>query len=142
MPGQWDDGEELLGQYTSSQAPDTRPTIDPGSAASPLLFKVGDQVRITDVSFRNDSVRFKIASLETTVQGEIAFQFPRQLEQDFPQRGNFDVALEATLTEGLSYTDIDSAKEEFITSQFDQFVQQLARSNTGIEPVAQCQCSA
>lgn len=108
---------------------ETRPTLDPGSAASPLLFKVGDQVRITDVNFRNDSVRFKIASLETNGQGEIAFQFPRQLEQDFPQRGNFDVALEATLTEGLSYTDIDSAKEEFITSQFDQFVQQLARSN-------------
>lgn len=108
---------------------ETRPTLDPGSAASPLLFKVGDQVRITDVNFRNDSVRFKIASLETNGQGEIAFQFPRKLEQDFPQRGNFDVALEATLTEGLSYTDIDSAKEEFITSQFDQFVQQLARSN-------------
>ncbi|MCH8319533.1 MAG: hypothetical protein IH790_01075 [Acidobacteria bacterium] len=108
---------------------ETRPTLDPGSAASPLLFKVGDQVRITDVNFRNDSVRFKIASLETNGQGEIAFQFPRQLEQDFPQRGNFDVALEATLTEGLSYTDIDSAKEEFIKSQFDQFVQQLARSN-------------
>ena len=108
---------------------DTRPTLDPGSATSPLLFKVGDQVRITDVSFRNDSVRFKIASLEFSGQGEIAFRFPRQLEQDFPQRGNFDLALEATLTEGLSYTDIDSAKEEFIKSQFDQFVQQLARSN-------------
>ena len=108
---------------------DTRPTLDPRSATSPLLFRVGDQVRITDVSFRNDSVRFKIASLEVSGQGEIAFQFPRQLEQDFPQRGNFDVALEATLTEGLSYTDIDSAKEEFITNQFDQFVQQLARSN-------------
>jgi len=108
---------------------DTRPTLDPGSATSPLLFKVGDQVRITDVSFRNDSVRFKVASLEASGRGEIAFQFPRQLEQDFPQRGNFDVALEATLTEGLSYTDIDSAKEEFIKNQFDQFVQQLARSN-------------
>jgi len=108
---------------------DTRPILDPGAANSPLLFKVGDQVRITDVSFRNDSVRFKIASLEVSVQGEIAFEFPRQLEQNFPQRGNFDVALEATLTEGLSYTDIDSAKEEFIKSQFDQFVQQLARSN-------------
>ena len=108
---------------------DTRPTLDPGSANSPLLFKVGDHVRITDVNFRNDSVRFKIASLEVSGEGEIAFEFPRRLEQDFPQRGNFDVALEATLTEGLSYTDIDSAKEEFIKSQFDQFVQQLARSN-------------
>ena len=66
---------------------DTRPTLDPGSANSPLLFKVGDQVRITDVSFRNDSVRFKIASLEVSGEGEIAFEFPRQLEQDFPQRG-------------------------------------------------------
>jgi len=110
-----------------SEIPD--PFSIPGLPIPPLLFKVGDQVRITDVSFRNDSVRFKIASLEVSVQGEIAFEFPRQLEQNFPQRGNFDVALEATLTEGLSYTDIDSAKEEFIKSQFDQFVQQLARSN-------------
>ena len=108
---------------------DTQPTLDPGSANSSLLFRVGDQVRITNVSFRNDSVRFKIASLEVSGEGEIAFEFPRQLEQDFPQRGNFDLALEATLTEGLSYTDIDSAKEEFIKSQFDQLVQQLARSN-------------
>ncbi len=108
---------------------DTRPTLDPGSANFPLLFKVGDQVRITDVNFRDDSVRFKIASLEVSGEGEIAFEFPRRLQQDFPQRGIFDVALEATLTEGLSYTDIDSAKEEFIKSQFDQFVQQLARSN-------------
>ena len=85
-----------------SQIPDPRSIL--GLPLLPCFSKVGDQVRITDVSFRNDPVRFKIASLETTGQGEIAFQFPRQLEQDFPQRGNFDVALEATLTEGLSYT--------------------------------------
>ena len=106
-----------------------QPTLDPESSNSSLLFKVGDQVRITEVIFRNDSVRLKIASLEVRSEGEIAFEFPQRLEEDFPQRGNFDVALEATLTEGLSYTDIDSAKEEFIKSQFDQFVQQLARSN-------------
>ena len=112
---------------------DTGPTLDPGSANFPLLFKVGDQVRITDVNFRDDSVRFKIASLEVSGEGEIAFEFPRRLQQDFPQRGIFDVALEATLTEGLSYTDIDSAKEEFIKSQFDQLVQRLARSNNTSE---------
>ena len=119
----------VRGQRQIVYVGDTQPILDPGSASSPLLFKVGDQVRITDVSFRNDSVRFKIASLEASGVGEIAFEFPRQLEQDFSQRGNFDVTLEATLTEGLSYTDIDSAKEEFIKNQFDQFVQQLARSN-------------
>jgi hypothetical protein len=119
----------IRGQRQIVYVGDTQPTLDPGSAASPLIFKVGDQVRITDVNFRNDSVRFKIASLELSGVGEIAFEFPRQLEEDFSQRGNFDVALGATLTEGLSYTDIDSAKEEFIKSQFDQFVQQLARSN-------------
>jgi hypothetical protein len=108
---------------------DNQPTLDPGSASLPLLFKVGDQVRITDVNFRSDYVRFKIASLDMSGEGEISFEFPRQLEEDFSQRGNFDVALESTLTEGLSYTDIDSAKEEFIKSQFEQFVQQLARAN-------------
>ena len=101
----------VRGQRQIVYVGDTQPTLDPGSASSPLRFKVGDHVRITDVSFRNDSVRFKIASLEASGVGEIAFEFPRQLEQDFSQRGNFDVTLEATLTEGLSYTDIDSAKE-------------------------------
>ncbi len=119
----------IRGQRQIVYVGNTPPTLDPGSANSPLLFKVGDQVRITDVRFRNDSVRFKIASLEVGGEGEIAFEFPRPLEEDFSQRGNFDVTLEATLTEGLSYTDIDSAKEEFIKNQFNQFVQQLARAN-------------
>ncbi|MDA2930511.1 hypothetical protein MYX84_11290, partial [Acidobacteria bacterium AH-259-O06] len=52
----------------------------------------------------------------------------------FPQRASFDAALEATLTEGLSYTDIDSAKEKFIKTEFEQLVQHLARSsNTSID---------
>lgn len=119
----------IRGQRQIVYVGNTPPTLDPGSANSPLLFKVGDQVRITDVRFRNDSVRFKIASLEVGGEGEIAFEFPRPLKEDFSQRGNFDVTLEATLTEGLSYTDIDSAKEEFIKNQFNQFVQQLARAN-------------
>ena len=108
----------------------TRPILDPRTANLPLLFKVGDQVRITDVSFKGDSIRFKVASIDIRTESEIVFQFPQQLNEEFPQQGNFDVTLLATFTEGLSYTDIESAKEQFITSQFDQFVQQLARSNS------------
>ncbi|MDA2933760.1 hypothetical protein MYX82_05400 [Acidobacteria bacterium AH-259-D05] len=103
--------------------------LDPESVTRSLLFKVGDQVRITEVNFRGHSVRFKIASVDLVREGEIEFLFRQQLKDDFPQRGTFDVTLQATLTEGLLYTDIDSAKQEFIQSQFDQFVQQLARSN-------------
>ena len=107
----------------------TNPVLDPASANLPLLFKVGDQVRITEVNFRDDSVRFKIASTDLGQESEIHFQFPQQLSQDFSQQPTFDLTLLATFTEGLSYTDIESAKEEFIKSQFDQFIQQLARSN-------------
>ena len=107
----------------------TSPVLDPASANLPLLFKVGDQVRITEVNFRDDSVRFKIASTDLGQESEIHFQFPQQLSQDFSQQPTFDLTLLATFTEGLSYTDIESAKEEFIKSQFDQFIQQLAHSN-------------
>ena len=107
----------------------TSPILDPASANLPLLFKVGDQVRITEVNFRNDVVRFKIASIDLSQESEILFQFPQQLSQDFRQQPSFDATLLATFTEGLSYTDVESAKEEFIKSQFDQFIQQLARSN-------------
>ena len=103
--------------------------LDPASVVDPLRFKVGDQVRITDVNFRGDAVRFKISSLDLTQESELEFRFRQDLQDHFPQRGAFDVTLRATLTEGLSYTDIDSARQEFIEGEFDQWVQQLARSN-------------
>lgn len=103
--------------------------LDPASITDPLRFKVGDQVRITDVNFRGDSVRFKLSSLDFTRESELEFRFRQDLQDHFPQRGAFDITLKATLTEGLSYTDIESARQEFIEGEFDQFVEQLALSN-------------
>jgi predicted nuclease with TOPRIM domain len=103
--------------------------LDPASFTDPLRFKVGDQVRITEVDFRGDAVRFKVSSLDLNGKSELEFRFREELQDHFPQRGAFDITLKATLTEGLSYTDIESARHEFIEGEFDQFVEQLARSN-------------
>jgi len=103
--------------------------LDPASIIDSLSFKVGDQVRITEVNFRGDSVRFQVSSLDLTRQSELEFRFRQDLQDHFPQRGAFDITLKATLTEGLSYTDIETARQEFIEGEFDQFVDQLARSN-------------
>ena len=103
--------------------------LDPVSVTDPLRFKVGDQVRITEVEFRGDAVRFKVSSLDLNGKSELEFRFRKDLQDHFPQRGAFDITLKATLTEGLSYTDIESARHEFIEGEFDQFVEQLARSN-------------
>ncbi|MEE8349710.1 MAG: hypothetical protein V3R94_09080 [Acidobacteriota bacterium] len=103
--------------------------LAPGSIIDPLRFKVGDQVRITEVNFRGDAVRFKVSSLDLVQESELEFRFRQDLQDHFPQRGAFDITLTATFTEGLSYTDIDSAKQEFIEVEFDQFVERLTRSN-------------
>ena len=104
-----------------------RPSLGAGTGS--LLFKVGEQVRITDVGFRGDSVRFKITSVDARTQAEIIFQFPQPLVTDFPQRAAFDAALAATLTEGLSYAEIDTAKEQFIEAEFGRFLGRLARAS-------------
>lgn len=108
---------------------DTGARLDRSTASQPLAFKVGEQVRITKVDFGGDSVRFKIASVDLQKQGELEFRFRFQLEDHFPQRGVFNTTLNSTFTEGLSYTQIDAAKEDFIKKQFREFVQQLARSS-------------
>ena len=108
---------------------DTGARLDRSAASQPLFFKVGDQVRITKVDFGGDAVRFKIASIDRQRQAELEFRFRFRLEDHFPQRGVFNTTLNSTFTEGLSYTQIDVAKEDFIKNQFSEFVQQLARSS-------------
>lgn len=119
----------IRGEQQMVYVRNTGPVLDRRTGSLSLLFKVGDQVRITKVDFKGGSIRFKIASVDLRRESEITFQFPQQLREGFPQRASFDAALEATLTEGLSYTDIDSAKEKFIKTEFEQFTQHLARSS-------------
>lgn len=100
--------------------------LDTSNQSQPLMFKVGDQVRILDVSFENSSVEFEISSIDQTVESKLIFQFPVALTQDFRQRDAFERALEQTFTAGRSYRDLDQAREQFISGRFDDLIQQIA----------------
>jgi predicted nuclease with TOPRIM domain len=103
-------------------------TIDRSNASQPISFKVGEQVRITDLKFEDTSILFRLAAIDMSKESELIFQFSTELTNDFPQKAAFDSALNGTFTEGLSYTDIDAAKEDFIKGQFDNLIQQFAAS--------------
>ncbi|MFB3904993.1 MAG: hypothetical protein ACE15E_16200 [Acidobacteriota bacterium] len=108
-------------------------TIDKSNASQPISFKVGEQVRITDLKFEDSSILFRLAAIDMSKESDLIYRFATELTDDFPQKAAFDSALNGTLTEGLSYTDIDSAKENFIQGQFDDLIQQFAAS-TGTTP--------
>ncbi len=100
--------------------------LDRSNITLPLAFKVGEQVRITGLDFKDNAVVFKVASTDLSREAEVVFQFSAPLEQEFPQQAAFEKALKDSFTEGLSYTDIDTAKEQFIKDQYDDLIQQFA----------------
>ncbi len=103
-----------------------RPELDGSTLGLPVAFKVGEQVRITDLNFKDEFIRFKIAAVDFSREAEIVFQFSSRLTNDFPQGGQFDRALEFTFTAGVDYKEIDAAKETFIADQFDRLIEQFA----------------
>lgn len=109
--------------------------IDPASMGQPLRFKVGEQVRIAKVDFDNASVSFEIASIDLTREAELTFRFDQELTYSFAQREEFDAALADSFTEGLTYRDIDRAKEEYVKDQFDRVINQFSIT-TGLESKA------
>ena len=96
----------------------------------PWTFQVGEQVRIVDLRFRSDVIHLKFSSVDLSREGELLFRFPRPLQSDFLQEPSFDNALKSCFTEGISYTDIESAKVDFIKSQYHDLISHLA-SATG-----------
>ncbi|RPI28344.1 MAG: hypothetical protein EHM61_05475 [Acidobacteria bacterium] len=100
--------------------------IDRSNASQPISFKVGEQVRITDLKFDDTSILFRLSAVDMSKESELIYRFSTELTDDFPQQAAFDAALNDTLTQGLSYTEIDSAKENFIKDQFDDLIQQFA----------------
>ena len=100
--------------------------IEPG-AGSPR-FKVGDQLRILLVDFASDEIRFRLGGIAMPGTAEIGFKFDADLQQDFPNRDVFDRALQATLTEGLKYSEIDEAKRTYLEGQFERSVREMAGS--------------
>jgi CII-binding regulator of phage lambda lysogenization HflD len=100
--------------------------VEPGSGTP--RFKVGDQLRVMEVSFSGDQVRFRLSPVTTSETVELSFQFDAGLEDDFPNRKVFDQALGAVLTEGLRYTEIDDARRQFVTGHFERSVRELAEA--------------
>lgn len=112
---------------------DGGPLLDQSNAGSPLMFKVGDQVRILDLRFSRREIEFRLASPDQSRQAAVVYQFASDLLHSFPQRPAFDLALDASFTEGLTYQEIEAAKEDFIQGQFDGLIRQFATA-TGTTP--------
>ena len=96
-------------------------------SGGPTAFGVGQQVRITDVNFGSREMRLKLISLDLRQQAEIRFQFPVPLD-DRPPGEEFHQVLAKFFTTGLSYTEIESAKREYIEDQYAGFVETEART--------------
>lgn len=93
----------------------------------PTIFGVGQQVRITDVDFGSREVRLKFTSLDLRQQAEIRYQFPAPLDER-PPGEEFNQVLAKFFTTGLSYTEIESAKREYIEDRYAGFVEAEART--------------
>jgi hypothetical protein len=92
-------------------------------------FRVGDQLRILEIDFGGDTIRFRMGAIATTDSVDIEFRFDENLQEDFPNKDVFDRALQSTLTEGLKYTEIENAKKLFIEKQFERTIQEIADSS-------------
>lgn len=100
--------------------------VDPGAGAP--RFKVGDQVRVLLVEFAGDEIRLKMSGIGTPGIFEFGYKFDSNLLEDFPNKDIFERAIQATLTEGLKYTEIEEAKRSFVEDQFDKSVREIAGS--------------
>jgi predicted nuclease with TOPRIM domain len=100
--------------------------IEPGSGSP--RYKVGDQLRIVGIEFTGDEVKFRMSGIANPGFVEIAFKFDSSLQESFPNRDVLDRAIQASLTEGLRYKDIDDAKDNFVTDKFERSVHEIADS--------------
>ena len=91
-------------------------------------YKVGDQLRVLLVDFGGDEIKVRLGAIASQGFIELGFKFDSSLQESFPNRDVFDRALQATLTEGLKYTEIDDAKDSFVRDQFDRAVREIASS--------------
>jgi predicted nuclease with TOPRIM domain len=89
-------------------------------------YKVGDQLRVYQIDFSGDAIRFKMGEIASPASTEIEFKFDTNLQEDFPNKDVFDRALQSTLTAGLKYTEIEDAKNSFIEEQFERSVREIA----------------
>ncbi len=106
----------------------TTSRLDPLTQTDPLTFKVGEQVRVTGLEFKDRSIRFRVSSPDGSAEGMVFFRFYQPLEQYFEQQGDFEAALTFAFTEGVSYRDIDAAKISFIENQYKELINKFVAS--------------
>ena len=99
---------------------------DTSNLGNTLTFRVGEQVRILEVDFKDSEVEFKVASIDLARRAAIDFDFGQSVSYTFPERPAFDRALAETFTEGLTYNDLDKAKADFVKDQYGRVVNQFA----------------
>jgi predicted nuclease with TOPRIM domain len=91
-------------------------------------YKVGDQLRVLQIDFAGEEIKFRMGGITAAGMVEIIFRFDASLQESFPNKDVFDRALKSTLTEGLKYTEIDDAKRSFVEEQFEQSIKEIAGS--------------
>ncbi len=102
---------------------DFRSEADPAGTAR---FKVGEQVRVTNIDFGGDEIKLRISAISAAGAAEIVYKFDAELQEDFPNGEVFDRAIQATFTEGLKYSDIEDAKRGYVEDSFERFVREAA----------------
>jgi hypothetical protein len=106
------------------------------NGAGQARFKVGDQLRVLEIDFGGDQIKFKMGAISSAGFVEIVFRFDGALQESFPNSAVFDDALSYTFTEGLKYSDLEDAKRTYTQDEFEQAVRSIAAaSNTSREAV-------
>lgn len=104
---------------------------DQSNLGSPLTFRVGEQVRVTKIDFKDSAIEFEVASTDLSRKAKYIFAFGQSLTHSFQGRPNFDSALDESFTQGLTYQDIDAAKEGYVRTQFSRQARQFT-DTTGL----------
>ncbi len=110
---------------------------------SRLIFKLGDQVRIIKIDFGGRDIEMNITSLDQSRSARIRFLFPTSLDARFSASDSFNQVLAKLFTQGLSYTDLDKARSDYIQDQYENFVQDESRmTDMGEKDINQAALSA
>jgi type II secretory pathway pseudopilin PulG len=91
-------------------------------------YKVGDQLRIVQIDFSSEDIKFKMSGITAAGIVEIIYKFDGNLQESFPNKEVFDRALQSSFTEGLKYSDIEDAKRVFVEQEFDRYVREVGVS--------------
>ncbi len=102
----------------------------PDKSVEPLRHKVGEQLRVQELSFGGMEIRFKLSAIEGGPSSELVFHFAAELDEGFSARQPFEAALQRAFTEGRRYSDLDQTKKEYIHTQLQQVIQEMMTGST------------